>query len=220
MFKQCADLISAVPAFKDHPLVVCDFGCAAGEFLYFLSRCFPSCRFCGVDLLPELIAKAKQQAISADWLEGSVLDKDLLAARSSDISLLFGVLGIFDDFEIALRNLIHWTADSGRIYVHSCFNAYPVDVILNYRLSSNRHEPVYETGFNIFSKQSITQFLDSHPRVASCTFHPVELAIDLLPDQEDPLRSWTFQDDCGHRLITNGLSIIQQQSILEIVLVG
>lgn len=59
MFKFIADI-----AFSDsiHDISkgsICDFGCAAGEFLYFLRSLLPEVSLEGVDVIPELLKKQK-----------------------------------------------------------------------------------------------------------------------------------------------------------------
>jgi SAM-dependent methyltransferase len=215
IFKLCVNLIGSY-CYKSN-MIISDFGCATGEFLYFINKTLPDAKLYGYELLPELIEKAKRYVDKANFKQGSVLNYDLALNNSTDIALLFGVLGIFDEFETTLNNLIAWTKPQGRIFCHALFNSSPVDVIIRYRYTKNYHEKVFETGFNIFAKDSISTFLGTNPKVKDFKFHPFIMSLDLDPQPQDPLRSWTFKDNNGHRLITNGLSIIQDQYILEIV---
>ena len=78
---------------------------------------------------------------------------------------MIGVHPIFDNFENCFSNLIDWTKKDGEIYICDMFNPYPVDVILRYKLAENYNSKMYETGWNIFSKASVTNFLKKNKRV-------------------------------------------------------
>jgi trans-aconitate methyltransferase len=108
--------------------VVADFGCAAGEFLFFLRRLWPEVELLGFDVVPELIVKARARVPSVTFREGSVLDTAILPKSSMDVAFLSGVHSIFDDFEPCFSNLIEWTRPGGRVYVFGMFNPFPVDV--------------------------------------------------------------------------------------------
>ena len=44
------------------------------------------------------------------------------------------------------------------------------------------------------------------------------MPFDLKMNKLDTVRSWTFKDQKGQRIMTNGLSIIQNQTLLKIKL--
>ncbi len=92
-----------------------------------------------------------------------------------------------------------------------------MDVLIKYKESKNYGSDIYESGWNIFSQQSVSDFLSKHKKVRSYYFQKFDLTIDL-PPREDPLRSWTIRDWQGNRLITNGLCILQPFYLLEIKL--
>ena len=96
------------------------------------------------------------------------------------------------------------------------FNPYPVDVLLKYRLSTNYKMKAFESGWNIFSEKSVSTFLKKNKSVKNFTFEKFEMPFDLKP-QRDPIRSWTIKSN-NKRLMINGLSIIQPQTLLSISL--
>ena len=196
---------------------VCDFGCAAGEFLYYLHTILPNAALFGVDVMPALLKKASQFVPSAILQEGSVLDSGCKPDGVYDRSFLLGVHTIFDEFETCFSNLIKWTKSGGSVYIGGQFNPFPVDVLIKYKESKNYGSDIYESGWNIFSQQSVSDFLSKHEKVSSYFFHKFDITIDL-PPREDPLRSWTIRDWQGNRLITNGLCILQPFYLLEIKL--
>ena len=136
--------------------------------------------------------------------------------NSSDITFLLGVLPAFDRFEITLQNLINWTKNNGIVYVHSLFNKHPVDVYTKYNYSKDYNKGVIEVGWNQHSKESVSNWLKVNKSVSNFSFHDLKIDFDLPYRKDDPMRSWTYRDKENNRQLTNGASIIHNQSILEI----
>lgn len=199
-------------------LVISDFGCAAGELLYFLRAMAPNAMLEGYDLLPELVEKARRNVQGVTFHIASVLENSALEHDHADISILVGVHSIFDEFETCFGNLIDWTRPGGTVYVFGMFNPYPLDVFVKYREAKNYGGEYLESGWNIFSMESVSRYLRTHPKVASHRFVPFEIGIDLPKNRDDFVRSWTEAYDSGRRMITNGLCLIQPHQILEIIL--
>ncbi len=217
-FKRIVELVKQNGTLSKDSLV-CDFGCASGEFLYYFSQEVPNgiCR--GYDVVPELIEKAQLNVKGVFFSKGNVLNKELLPSSSVDISVLNGVLQIFDDFEPCLSNLIKWTKKSGgRIYIIGLFNQYPIDVWIKYRLVPDMNCEHREPGWNIFSKKSISDYLDNTIGFNRHTFYPFQMPFDICENKNDPTRTWTITTDTHKRLLINGLSIICNIEILEIKL--
>ncbi len=197
-------------------IIISDFGCAAGELQYTLCKDFPSAKIEGYELLDKLVEKAKSMVPDAVFKQGSVLDNGTCGNSHSDFTTLIGVLPIFDSFEPVLDNLIYWTKSKGEVFVHSLFSDYDVDVNIKYNHSSEYPLEVLESGWNIFSKMTISNYLKTHSDIQSYQFYNFEIDVDLFK-QDDQLRSWTFKDENGKRHVTNGLCILQPHSILHIV---
>lgn len=217
-FKFLKAVISESVDLSRSDLVISDFGCAAGELLYYLKSCAPNATLEGYDLLPELVRKAQERIPSLEFSVGSVLDNGMLESKHADISMLVGVHSIFDEFETCFNNLIDWTKAGGHVYVFGMFNPYPIDVFVKYRTAEDYANNEVESGWNIFSAESVSKFLDKHDKVASHRFIPFEIYIDLSKNEADFARSWTMKDEKGKRIITNGLCLLQPQHILEIIL--
>lgn len=203
-----------------------DFGCATGEFLYFMRNAFPHADYRGFDVVPELLEKARQRVPGVDFCSGSVTDAALLPPESLDIAFMMGVHSIFDEVEPWLKNLLSWVRPKGRIYVFGLFNDFPVDVLIKYRDFSGQSsgeeafpsliQSPWESGWNVFSKKHVTHVLNN-ASVQSHNFHRFEMPFDLPPHAGDPLRTWTMQDNQGSRWLTNGLNLLCPFSFLEIV---
>ncbi len=195
---------------------VCDIGCAAGEFLYFLKGKYPSKFFTGADVRQDLLTKAKRIVKNINLKKGSVLKKNLFKKSKFDKIFMIGVHPIFDNFEGCFSNLIFWGKPRAEIFICDMFNPYPVDVLIRYKLSKNYKSKTHETGWNIFSEKSVAKFLKNNKKVKSFYFKKFEMPFDLKP-QKDPIRSWTIKSN-GKRLMINGISIIQPQTLLKIKL--
>jgi SAM-dependent methyltransferase len=196
--------------------LIYDVGCATGEFLHYLKNRFPGPRYLGLDVLPALITKAKERVPDVQFVVGSLLDRSVLPPSLADVTFMLGVHAIFDDFETWISNLLYWTRPGGRIFVFGPFNPHPVDVWVKYRLADDPNPSHREPGWNIFSQASISRFLDTKLGKGKHSFTPFEMPIDIKPHPTDVVRTWTFFDSSGRRLVTNGLSIISNQQILQI----
>tara|TARA_B100000787_G_scaffold109277_1_gene81291 strand:- start:6219 stop:6929 length:711 start_codon:yes stop_codon:yes gene_type:complete len=205
-------------AFKKNTIdkKICDFGCAAGEFLFYLKKKKPKNEYKGIDIRRDLLNKAKQYIPEASFKRGSVLNKKISKKNFFDISFLVGVHPIFDDFEKCFSNLIYWTKPRGEIFICDMFNPDPVDVIIKYRLSKNYKKSTFENGWNIFSKSSVSSFLKKNKEVKSFNFEEFEMPFHIKR-QRDPVRSWTVNLN-KKKIMVNGLSIIQPQTLLKIKL--
>lgn len=200
------------------PRSITDAGCAAGEFAYLLKKEFKDVELQGFDLLPALISKARERVRDTHFFESDILDSSSLPLSSQDVITCTGVISIFDDFRIPIRNLIDWVKPGGYVYLHSLFSDYPFDVRIQYNSTENFGNGILETGWNIFSKQSITTYLTGlmeNNLIHSFVFNDFNLERELAP-QEDLVRSWTFRDHDGKICVTNGLNILQPHAILTI----
>ena len=197
-------------------MTVADFGCAAGEFLYYLHRQEPHATYRGYDVVPELLAKARERVPGCEFREGSVLDRGLVGGATLDAAFMIGVHEIFDDFVPALSNLLYWTRAGGRVYLFGGFNPYPVDVYVKYHAVDDPDAEHREPGWNQFSKASFSRYLDQAIGPDRHGFVTFQLPFDLAPRLDDPVRTWTFLDGQGTRLIRNGLGLLINLELLEI----
>ena len=197
--------------------IICDFGCATGEFIYYLKKKHPRNTFYGIDIRKDLIKKARKFLPNEKFSKKSVLNIRSFPKNSFHKSFLIGVHPIFDDFEKCFNNLIYWTKSKGQVFICEMFNPYSVDVLIKYRLSNNYKRGNFESGWNIFSQKSDSNFLKKNKSVKKFKFEKFIMPFNLKP-QSDPIRSWTFQDYKKRRFVTNGLSIIQPQQLLTIFL--
>ena len=197
---------------------ILDAGCAAGEFAYLLRDSFPECNISGFDLLPELISKAIHEVEHVDFYQADVLNRDSAPKDCADIVTCTGVLSIFDTFEKLIDNLITWAKPGGTVFLHSLFNTFPFDVQVHYNPSALYGLGPLESGWNIFSRESVSKFLGElkdKEIIQQYAFHDFSMNKEL-PKQSDLVRSWTFRDENDSLHITNGLMLLQPHAILEI----
>ena len=209
---------------------ILDAGCAAGEFAYLLNKKFSNTQISGFDVLQELVNKARKEVLGVNFFEANILDSTAAEENSFDVVTCVGVLSIFDDFRDIISNLIHWTKPGGYVFIHSLFSDYPFDVRVQYNASNDYGKGVLETGWNIFSKESISAFLESvinrkseeegsggggEGLIESFVFYDFNIKREL-EKKSDLIRSWTFYDERGDLKITNGLNMLQPHAILQI----
>tara|TARA_B100000787_G_scaffold50338_1_gene36252 strand:+ start:3215 stop:4000 length:786 start_codon:yes stop_codon:yes gene_type:complete len=198
---------------------ILDMGCAAGEFIYYLKKKLKEPNsIIGADVRVDLLKKASQNISGVTFVKKSATNKKSFEKKKFDKIFMIGVHPIFDSFEKCFSNLIEWTKKGGEVYICDLFNIYPVDVILRYKLSKNYNSQTYEAGWNIFSKESVSQFLKKNKRVKNFSFTQFYMPFDLDINKKDTIRSWTFKNEQKKRIMTNGLSIIQNQILLKIKL--
>ena len=198
---------------------ILDAGCAAGEFAYALRENFPNCQIAGFDLLPELVSKAESEVKGCNFFEADIQDKNESLCDSFDVVVCTGVLSIFDTFETVINNLISWVKPvGGAVFIHSLFNSYPIDIRIQYNLSEDYESELRETGWNIFSKESVSRFLKESiddKYIHSFDFQDFEMKREI-GKRDDMVRSWTEPTIDGKLQITNGLMLLQPHAILEI----
>ena len=215
MLKQRKKIVGDATHGNTSSISISDWGCATGEFPFYLRKIFPADTIVGYELLPELVNRAVQKVEGVQFVTASILDRKSSPGNSHNLTCANGILSIFDDFVPVLENLIHWTKPGGSIFVDGLFNNDPLDVNIKYNLAENYGTEILECGWNIFSKKSIENFLLTKSNVSSVNFFDFEMPIDLLR-QPDPVRTWTEKREDGTRYQRNGLCIIQPQSVLKI----
>jgi len=200
--------------------VIIDFGSGNGELLYNLKKIYPKSKLIGIETNRSLVKMSKKilRDYNINITLGSVLDKEIVKPKSVEISISCGVLPIFDDYKLYLNNLIHFTKKSGKIFVASLFNDYPVDVYVKYQRSENYMQNFVESGWNIFSKETILKFLKKKKIIKKVYFKDFQLKKNLKKNKKDIVRSWTFKNENGRLLTTNGLNLILPTSVLCIEL--
>jgi SAM-dependent methyltransferase len=201
--------------------IVSDYGCAAGEFLFYLrNKLNPNYELFGFDYKNDLLKKARFKLKNFNFKQLNILNKRKKYKNFSKLSFCIGVLQIFDNFHEAMNNLIYYTDKKGIIVLHFLSNKYNFDANIKYSKSVisgkkfNYKQRIWESGWNIISKATINNFLKKHHRVNKFHFKDFKIKKNLKK-QKDSMRSWTINVK-NKKEIINGLGIIQNHSFVII----
>lgn len=198
-------------------LNVLDIGCATGDFLYYLKSLYPFANLTGMDVMPELLQRAKLEVRGCDFILGNICDAAHLPTNKYDAVFMNGVHSIFDDIDSWLNNSMSLVnkANNGKLFIFGIFNPYNIDVLVKVRNSDHYPDGSWQPGWNCFSIETIKQYLEKSG-VKSYCFHQFEISIDIPKNAADPLRSWTFVYNNGKRGIMNGSMLVHNFMLLEI----
>lgn len=189
-----------------------DVGCANGELLYYLDQKLPNVSFTGIDLLQNLLDKAKKFCSDdINFLKKDISKKNLKVGKFDRI-ILSGVLSIFDDPEMIINNLLTNLNKNGKLYIFGAFNPNPYNVLVKYE-DVNKDKNIHQSGWNIFSLDTIRKIAKkNNKKMKTIEF---KMPFDIKKRKNDLIRTWTINLE-GKRLWTNGLGIIYHGYWLEI----
>ena len=196
---------------------VLDVGCATGDFLFYLHSLYPNSELTGMDVMLELLERAKTEVPGCNFIKGDVCQKSTLPNRKFDVVFMNGVHSIFDDIHPWLENMLSLVdhSNQGMAFIFGIFNPEDVDVLVKARYANQTQNSPWQAGWNCFSQKSIQRALEKLS-VTSFYFHNFRIEIDIPRHKADPLRSWTFLYQDGTRGITNGTMILHNFMLLEI----
>ncbi|MBT5951276.1 MAG: methyltransferase domain-containing protein [Betaproteobacteria bacterium] len=186
---------------------ILDVGCAAGELLSYLRGVYPTFNLVGIDVFDQLLEAAKKQVPEADFMNASALNLPENFNEKFDIVTAVGVMSIFDENQLEKLwvNLLNATRVGGTIIVLSPLNEYGVDTVTRHRKRRNGRMLDWESGWNIFSIQTVSEILlglgqkiEVERFVFKSTLYPVE----------DPVRTWTLPTKDQPYQLTNGLKLL------------
>ena len=171
----------------------------------------------GVDVHKKLLKKAKKNIKDFKIIEGSVLNRSLFKKNSFDVITMTGVLSIFKNFSKPLDNLLHWCKPGGFLIVTSVFNNSDIDVFINYRnISKKKNFLKSKNDWNIFSKKTISSFLNKKKKVKNFKFKDFKLEVDIKKNKNYPHKMWTIKKENKENICVNGLSLVLDQKFLLI----
>ncbi len=198
---------------------VLDVGCASGALINYLRTILPHYSFTGVDTSKDFLDLAQSTTPDATWINANALNLPENLYNAFDVSLALGVIGIFNEEQSIqmLEQLVQTINDNGAVYVFSHFNDHDVDMLVNHRVGQSDGEGKWEIGFNNFSKNTVSKWLDKIDGVQEYRFIDFELPFEVKQDKKNPSRSWSFEGKEGKLLFTNGLNLLLKYSIIEIL---
>ncbi|HAT8640937.1 TPA: class I SAM-dependent methyltransferase [Legionella pneumophila] len=180
-----------------------DIGCATGDYIDFLKTRCNQFKFIGLDISEQMIKEASKRDPESRYISGDVRNLSLLPQNSIDIITIFGVIDCFDEVKTTFTSLMHWIKPGGLILALDIVNAYPVDTVTRYRRTHELNTP-WEMGWNTYSRHTLERQIMQFQQVESFDFIPFEIATDLLPKTEDPMRTWTIKTEEKPRQLVNG----------------
>lgn len=195
----------------DDPTVL-DIGCATGDFLYYFNTIWPNAKKYGMDVMDDLLIKAREEVEGVIFFKGDIEDNGDLIDEKFDVIFMNGVHSIFDDIRLVLDNVIKLLKDNGRAYIFGIFNPEQLDVIIRTRKSNSNDDR--EKGWNLFSIETISAYLNEQG--FSHNFKEFKTGINIDKNINDPLRSWTINLEGGEKAILNGLQLLHTFYLLEI----
>lgn len=198
-------------------LSLLDIGCATGDFVYYLKSLYPNAHCSGLEFMPELIAKAKQEVPDCHFIQGNICEATSLPKQVFDVVFMNGVHSIFNNVEGWLGNAIKLVKQPhGKLYIFGIFNPDDVDVLLQVRSTADDNEnSPWQSGWNCFSVKTFENVLNKL-KVKSYNFSDFTIEIDIPKHESDPLRSWTFKYEDQSRGVINGTMLLHHFMLLEV----
>ena len=197
---------------KNKNLKIADFGCATGDFEYYLRKQIKN-EIYGFDIDHKFIETAKKKVKDVDFKKSNILKKDIKLKKKFDITFSIGTSCHFTSIDKYLENLIFYTKDKGIVIIQTIFNDYDLDVLIKHKYPDDNFKS-WHSDWNFFSKTSVKKILKKNSRVNSFFFRDFKFN-KILKKRKEPIRSWTV-DLNGKKALMNGLMIIQNQSFLII----
>jgi len=200
---------------KKKPLCL-DIGCATGEFIYYMKEQFPQVSFTGIDVMEELLLRARENCPHSEFAYGNIIERHTLPQDQYDFVFMNGVHSIFDDHRVWLDNIKCLTKEGGHAFVFGLFNPEPVDVYVKVRMSDTKsNTDELESGWNVISINTISNYLNEIN--AAYNWEEWKIGIPIEKNKTDPLRSWTIKDAVGEYIIVNGLQQVLRFFLVEIL---
>jgi SAM-dependent methyltransferase len=213
VFKQALKKVETLVK-TERTLDLADMCCANGEFLYFVRTKFPHWNLTGFDFTEEFIQTGRDfKGLSGVRLEV----KNLFDIEGSfDIVCCFGSFPIFPDIEAPLEKFLSVCKKGGIIIGDGLFNKFDVEVKTIF-CDNSKPETVgiWRADFNQHSRKRIKNFLKH--KVKKVEFEDLIMGVDLPFKPENPhSNAFTFRDENGKNIITNGLNLIATSTIMTI----
>lgn len=210
-FKELIKLLKLNLKFKKKFFSILDVGCANGELTYNLNKAFPDAKITGLDIRQDLLNKAKKNTSKKiRYVRRDISKRELNLHEKFDIIICAGVLAIFDDHKIILKNLKKHLKTNGEIYIFGNFNENDYDVFIKYK-DLNKHKNILQSGWNIWSLKTVKKFF-INKKIQVNKFH---IKKKITKQKKDPIRSWTIKI-ANKNYFLNGISVLQNQFWIRI----
>ena len=204
-FKQIADILKLDKVKRSREFSMIDIGGATGEFLYYIRTLQPDMTLLVAEYSSDLVDAGNINLLKhkIPFIKADANNLESVQSDSFDYVTTIGVTSIFDDFRPSFSEMIRIARNNAVCLNSMMVNEYGVDVIIKY-INPSTGKP--ESGWNKFSLKSIEEFLRNHPMVSGYRFEKHIMPFDL-PQRDDLMRSWTKINECGERILWNGLNM-------------
>lgn len=188
-------------------LSILDVGCATGELLGFLGRNIEGARLAGVDYSEDLLEAGRLLLPAAEFHFASATGLPREFDDRFDVVTSIGCMSIFDACEIESywSNLLGACRPGGLVIVLAPLNEYGVDLMTQHRKRVPGKTPTWETGWNIFSLETLHEVLAKLGQKAET--HSFQIPFAIARDN-DPVKTWTTKVDGNEFQLTNGLKLL------------
>jgi trans-aconitate methyltransferase len=201
--KEMLELIKA-----DFPVLrgkILDIGCAAGDFINELDKIYPQAQITGLDINENLIELARKK-IARENINFVVSDALTYAPpHRLDVIVASGILSVFDDFIPPLGKWLSWLNRKGKLYIFGCFNSRNIDTIVRFRNHYTKSD--WESGLTSYAISTVGEYLNN--RGYSYKFKKFLLNVEI-PENENPIRTFTVRCADGSLMIVNGANIVNE----------
>ncbi len=198
----------------EKPFTLFDIGCAAGGTINYLKRRFPHALCTGMDISPGMIKHAEETIPDSEFFVGSALEPKNFEGKEFDVVCCSGVLPCFNEIDLPMKNILSCVRKGGSALIYTLINDDPIDVLLNYRRTDGEDAGEWETGWNIFSKQTLEKSLNSLDMNLSWSWHSFEMS-SSLEKTVDTMRTWTIKtEQSPHQLINGACQLVNTQMLL------
>tara|TARA_A100001035_G_C27772332_1_gene497036 strand:- start:580 stop:1284 length:705 start_codon:yes stop_codon:yes gene_type:complete len=183
---------------------ILDVGCASGDFLDYFSTRFPGKNCIGLEFDKKLVEIGNQRSQEKyEIIEGDANKMTQIKTMSQDLVFMTGTHSIFEDFKFSFSEVIRSLKPGGRALITGFFNDYELDAKIYWRYPENE-QGNWHPGYNLFSKKSVSNFLNTYKNIDNYNFEKFNLPFKLAR-QEDPVRSWSEEDKDGNLFLRNGI---------------
>tara|TARA_B100000902_G_scaffold396438_1_gene457440 strand:+ start:38 stop:751 length:714 start_codon:yes stop_codon:yes gene_type:complete len=210
-FKEILKIIKKQKNLKNKNIEYLDVGCASGELIYFISKNLKNIRITGLDVMIDLLKKAKKYNPQSSFFQKNINSKKFIFKKKYDLITMTGVLSIFDNFETSLNNLKKMMNTNSILIIHGHFNPYPYDVLVKYTEKGKRN--ILQSGWNIFSISSLKKYCKD--KKLSISVVPFLIKKHLFQNKKDLIRTWTIKYK-NRNYFTNGLNLFLSKYFLII----
>ena len=191
-----------------------DIACGNAEMMYYLRSQFPSWQFTGYDLTPEFIETARSYP-GLSGVELHVSDLYDVTERFEIVTCVNLMSAIWEP-EPFLDKLLSLVEPGGVLIVEGLFNEYDVEVRAVFMDNSKpESKGLWRREGSQHSQATIAGLLEG--RCERFGFEPVPMGVEIPRREDAPATDvWTFKDEHGRNLITNGSHIIFQKWLLTV----